>query len=451
MNKFFLGLLLLGLYPITSFSQGVELDCPSGDLRAIFPGSVTINPTTGAQRFNFCIVASNGHMFYQGDGSGAGGVTSVTASKGITSSGGTTPNITLGGVIPEANPAVLNPTGSFLGSANSFYLESTPGGCNPADAITAWNTIFNPNATFTDAITGCVNFPAGSGVVTNAQGNGISGYFINNNSSQQNQFGLGNANGSAVNGIGYCKANNTECEGLVAEMVDTAGLTNVTMVGSEVGAFPHNTGDVVFGFLVSPFGNTQVSGDNFLAFAIHQGGAGTALATSGFKCFASSMVTRVGGTYSTCVELNIAGSNNNSQAIVFNSTGPLSGDLLQSNDNGGGSAKPRLIYTPESGSGAGSSFTVGALIMATQSSQVSGCSVSGIGGGAAGKFTSGVSGTCTVTITLGVTTFGGWACSAHDLTTPADVINQTAFTNTTATLSGTTVSGDLITYNCVGF
>jgi len=48
-------------------AQGTELDCPSGQQRAIFPGSVTINPANGKQRFNFCIVAATGHMVYQGD------------------------------------------------------------------------------------------------------------------------------------------------------------------------------------------------------------------------------------------------------------------------------------------------------------------------------------------------------------------------------------------------
>ena len=52
--------------------QSVELDCPGGYQRAIFPGSVTVNPANQAIRYNFCIVAANGHIFYQGDGISGG-------------------------------------------------------------------------------------------------------------------------------------------------------------------------------------------------------------------------------------------------------------------------------------------------------------------------------------------------------------------------------------------
>lgn len=81
-----------------------------------------------------------------------------------------------------------------------------------------------------------------------------------------------------------------------------------------------------------------------------------------------------------------------------------------------------------------------------------GCSNSTkIGSSFAGSFHSGTSGTCTVTITMGDTQTApnGWACYANDLTTPADVIHQTLPVSTTqATLSGTTVSGDVIVFSC---
>lgn len=73
------------------------------------------------------------------------------------------------------------------------------------------------------------------------------------------------------------------------------------------------------------------------------------------------------------------------------------------------------------------------------------------GGASAGKFASGTTGTCTVTITPGITATNGFTCDAHDLTTPADVINQTATSTTTATISGTTASGDVVTWKCAAF
>jgi hypothetical protein len=83
---------------------------------------------------------------------------------------------------------------------------------------------------------------------------------------------------------------------------------------------------------------------------------------------------------------------------------------------------------------------------------LAGCRYSGqVGGAWAGKFASGTTGTCTVTITPGTTAPNGWACQASDLTTMAGVIKQTAYTTKTATISGTTVSADNIAWSCVAF
>lgn len=86
----------------------------------------------------------------------------------------------------------------------------------------------------------------------------------------------------------------------------------------------------------------------------------------------------------------------------------------------------------------------------------SGCSVSATAGGrATGTYTSGTSGTCTVVVTMrgasGMTAPTGWDCHATDRTTVADSISQTASSATTATLSGTTVSGDVIGFTCRGY
>jgi F5/8 type C domain-containing protein len=82
----------------------------------------------------------------------------------------------------------------------------------------------------------------------------------------------------------------------------------------------------------------------------------------------------------------------------------------------------------------------------------SGCSATlPVGGATAGSYTSGTSGTCTVVVTPGVAAPHGWACKATDLTTPADVITQTATTLSTFTFSGTTVSADVINFSCTGY
>jgi hypothetical protein len=83
---------------------------------------------------------------------------------------------------------------------------------------------------------------------------------------------------------------------------------------------------------------------------------------------------------------------------------------------------------------------------------VSGCALTAAAGGsAAGQFHSGTTGTCTVTVTSGYIAPNGWFVRANDLTTPADTLNQTGSTTTTATFSGTTVTGDLINFAAVPY
>lgn len=85
-----------------------------------------------------------------------------------------------------------------------------------------------------------------------------------------------------------------------------------------------------------------------------------------------------------------------------------------------------------------------------------GCSVSAtIGGATAGTYTSGTTGACPVVITMngatGLSAPNGWACTASDRTTTANGQQNTASTATTATISGTTVTGDVISFHCTGY
>jgi hypothetical protein len=86
--------------------------------------------------------------------------------------------------------------------------------------------------------------------------------------------------------------------------------------------------------------------------------------------------------------------------------------------------------------------------------KASGCGASeAVGGATAGKFRSGTSGTCTVTITMGAaqTAPHGWSCWANDLTTPGALIHQMGESPSTAVLSGTTAAGDTINFGCTGY
>lgn len=89
----------------------------------------------------------------------------------------------------------------------------------------------------------------------------------------------------------------------------------------------------------------------------------------------------------------------------------------------------------------GSTFTV-----------TSGCGSTGAvsGGTMAGSFTAGQT-SCVPVITPGFTAPHGFVCTAHDVTTSADTLAQTASTTTTCTLSGTVVNADTILVEMTAF
>lgn len=95
----------------------------------------------------------------------------------------------------------------------------------------------------------------------------------------------------------------------------------------------------------------------------------------------------------------------------------------------------------------------GYMSVGTTFTSNAGCSETSLAGGAtAGKFNAGAV-SCTLVITMGdtATAPNGWACKANDLTTTADTMIQTATAATTATFSGTVVSGDVINFSCIGY
>jgi hypothetical protein len=76
----------------------------------------------------------------------------------------------------------------------------------------------------------------------------------------------------------------------------------------------------------------------------------------------------------------------------------------------------------------------------------------GTTGTSVGKFQcTGTTGAATFTITL-PTASNGWSCSAHDVTTVADLLTEGVGSTTTDTFSGTTVTNnDSIKFLCIGF
>lgn len=89
---------------------------------------------------------------------------------------------------------------------------------------------------------------------------------------------------------------------------------------------------------------------------------------------------------------------------------------------------------------------------------ISGCSAAIVTGSSyiSGSFTSGTTGSCTVTLTFTQTTYvTNTNCVYYDLTTvPAlftGLFTQTSSTNHTSVGTGTTVSGDVVRYMCIGY
>ncbi len=81
------------------------------------------------------------------------------------------------------------------------------------------------------------------------------------------------------------------------------------------------------------------------------------------------------------------------------------------------------------------------------------CSVKALlGGQAAGSFKASAACSCgSVTLTFAATQPNGYVCDAHDMTTPTDLINQTATSTTSVTFTGTMAANDLVVWKCVGF
>lgn len=56
-----------------------------------------------------------------------------------------------------------------------------------------------------------------------------------------------------------------------------------------------------------------------------------------------------------------------------------------------------------------------------------------------------------VKLTFAAATSNGYACDAHDMTTPADSMNQTATTTTSVTFTGSMAANDVVVWKCIGF
>jgi hypothetical protein len=138
-------------------------------------------------------------------------------------------------------------------------------------------------------------------------------------------------------------------------------------------------------------------------------------------------------------------SSTNGDIVLFSgSSGQITDSFLKT------SAFPSLSGTNVF-TGTSNSFT-GVIFGGTTFTIASGCgtTTSLTGGRQAGSFVAGQT-ACAPIITPGFTAPHGFSCWANDLTTNADTIHQIATSTTTATLSGTVVSGDTVNFGCMAY
>lgn len=255
---------------------------------------------------------------------------------------------------------------------------------------------------------------------------------------------------------------------------DSGPWINLRCGGSANTAFPQTIPLVIWqvGYLRGFFGMSLVTSsvepiDLLYVNTINQGGnnfvGGNHLesATVALDC-GSAVVWPWAGSGTGCSHTQFSGFSGNASTVTLfqiENVASTTDITFDHNGCGGGTnylinnaMTPALTIPCSANPGVyhfGTQQTQGVISSGTIS--VAGCSLTAaLGGPTAGKFASGTAGTCTVVVTL-PTAPNGWTCDAHDQTTPADVINQTAFTTTSCTISGTTASGDVITFKAQGW
>lgn len=286
-------------------------------------------------------------------------------------------------------------------------------------------------------------------------------------------------NGTALNL--NLKGANATASGLGGGVNITGGTSSTNAAGSAIAI----TGGAAVGGNVA--GAVTITGG---AAGSSTGGAVTLQGGAGTTGLAAGLATVQGGT------AGVSG-NGGAVAITGRNAGTTSGNnaggavtitsgkanltgaagTIGITSGGGGSSTAGGAITLTTGNGGSSSGASGSITLAigtTAAGNVgvinfgggiistgtkftaSGCSNgSTVGGATAGQFASGTTGACSVVITMngasGATAPNGWACSAADITTTSDTLLQTATTTTTATIAGTTISGDTITFSCMGY
>ncbi len=253
----------------------------------------------------------------RGGGGGAGAVSSVfTRTGAVTATSGDYSLDQIGNPAASkafalgANNLSFSASGVFnLTQINQNFLSTLTGGgaCSPLSILNHGGTTYKT----TDAIATCVNLPTDTSV-TNAFTDGFAAYMQNPNANVTGQFGW-------VGAVGYysqiwCTAAGAHCWGANFSSGDNPAAAG-TSYGNEYDLGPQNTTSLGAGVIYEMQGTAQPTGDNYPANRTDALVPATAQFTTGYECSNGSVVNY-------CIRLGqiLAGSGQNSQALIFNST-----------------------------------------------------------------------------------------------------------------------------------
>lgn len=327
----------------------------------------------------------------------SGGTTGLTVSGSPVTSTGT---MTLSGVLGVAN-------GGTACSVASVTCFNNITGLTAAGSTGSSNLVFSTNPVLTTPNLGTPS----AVVLTNATGTASSltaGHVTTNANLTGPITSVGNATSVASQ------------TGTGSTFVMSA---SPTLTGNPAIAAASATSLSTTGVLSAGFGSNPTQG-NFQAFTSVAGGAPQTSGTTD----ANQVAMLSGGS----VQLSFGVFSSGASWIQQRSSAGFNTNYdVQINPNGGNVyVGPSAVPTPS-----------GTCSINTQ-----------LGRNTVGSFkANGACASGTIILTFMTAAANGWACNAKDLTTPANAMNQTAYTASTATFSGSMTNADLVTFSCFPF
>lgn len=414
--------------PLNAATNNTGVTFPSGAVAsftaAIAATTMTVTSPTGTlavgQKVSGSGVAAGTYITALGSGTGGAGTYTVGVSQSVGSEAMTSVSNTSQGVNVRDSYATNFSTGAYVTAGSGYHFSGNLWYGNPGAGGAKGIGIFISyvaSGTFTSVGTPPQNISI-DGDKFIANGTGTAGYGVELDSSSIANtdaitgVAIGNSvfNNNTNTGIGSSSASNISGISLGSNVFN--GSNQTTSVDANTLSISNNAAN----FSTITATGTITEANNITHQWKDTGGA-------------AQPILGVSNTNVTFLRPGSAAAN-----ITIQEYGGASAMLIQ-----GGNAHSITEYVPS--------------YLGPTKFTTSGCSISATAGsGTGGTYTSGTSGTCTAVITMngatGMTAANGWNCTAADWTTPADVQAQTATSTTTATIAGTTVTGDVIHFSC---